>query len=261
MWSEIEEQTQKNQSKFLSTPMLRWAATILLAGFVGVLYQYLGQNNLEYQTAFGEMRDVELEDGTMVHLNANSNLIVHRTWLAGFQREVDLKGEAFFEVAKKTENSENVTFRVNTSKSSIEVLGTQFNVNTWDELTEVVLTEGQVKVKANFSRAPILMSPGEKVSISDNQQFREKVNTLFYTDWMAGKWTFQDQSLRQIIAFLNQQYDISLRIEDKSLLEKHFSASVDRGDLTLLSRLIAETFDVKVIRESDDTFVIRRIIK
>ena len=187
MWSEIENGTKKGSRSIFSKPVLRWAATLLLVGFVGVLYQHFNQDNLEYHTAFGEVMDVELEDGTHVHLNANSQLVVYNTILTGFQREVDLQGEAFFEVNKKSEDGQSVTFTVNTSKSSLEVLGTQFNVNTWGEATEVVLTEGMVKVKADFSRVPILMNPGEKVTLSDNEQYSEKVNTLFYTDWMAGK--------------------------------------------------------------------------
>src|SRR5690606_30518516 len=104
---------------------------------------------------------LSLPDGTNVHLNSESSL-TYPTRFTGDKREVQLEGEAFFEVEKR-ENQEgkNISFIIQTLTQKVEVLGTVFNINAYNgNPVKTTLTEGKVRV-TSLSGHSVVLKPGE----------------------------------------------------------------------------------------------------
>ncbi|HRN58485.1 MAG TPA: FecR domain-containing protein, partial [Agriterribacter sp.] len=138
-----------------------------------------GEREQVYRTGFGERLEVELDDGSLVTLNANSALHWTEGWSKSKGRKVALEGEAFFKVKKQS----GIPFTVHTNDVAVEVLGTSFNVDSRESKTKVYLDEGRVNLKLNDvendqgakeHQQEIIMNPGEQVSYSVRQKKIEK---------------------------------------------------------------------------------------
>jgi len=177
----------------------------------------------------GKRFELELSDGTVVHLNSGTTLKYPVKFIAGENRQVFLDGEAFFDVAKDKKHP----FVVNADKLNIRVLGTHFNVSSYpeDNLTDVVLVEGSVGMytaneEFNADKNTVL-KPGYKGSFNKyNSNIKTKeVNTDLYTSWMNGGLMFRDMSFSNICKKLERRYDVSIIIKNSKLANEKFNAS------------------------------------
>jgi ferric-dicitrate binding protein FerR (iron transport regulator) len=229
-----------------------WAAAsiILLIGTVWSI-TYLTNDLQQVATAYGETKKVELPDGTVVFLNANSSL----TYQEEMPREVELKGEAYFQVFHTRDDA---PFRVITSDLTVNVLGTEFNVNTRHEKTDVVLNEG--KVKLDFVRMvkskSLLMEPGEKVSYSQKSgTYQIKlVDPEAYTLWKSGTLNFDHTPLREVFQLLRDLYGVEIILENKQVLDKVFTGQVNQ-ELDVIMTLIEKSFDLKSEKVGDTIYL------
>lgn len=169
----------------------------------------------EISTPAGQRARVLLADGTEVWLNANSTLRYPEHFDLK-QREVELHGEAFFEVEKNKEKP----FIVKTSKMDIKVTGTRFNVNAYDTEMYFVtsLIDGTISVScANDRSRDIALSPQQQIVVSD---YSSEVSTFDNTDfmsWKDGIFTFDDMLLTDIIKKLELYYDVSIIVKNAKL--------------------------------------------
>lgn len=165
-----------------------------------------------------------LNDGTKVHLNSMSSLRFPVTFGAD-KREVELVGEAYFEVSKTGQ-----PFIVHTQGVQVEVLGTTFNVSAYpDEEYQATLVSGSVRVDAGQGNS-LVLKPSQQASLapgSSDLQVRT-VDTAFYTSWVRGKINFKDQRLEDIMKTLSRWYDIEVKYADASLKNKRFGCNVNR---------------------------------
>ena len=178
--------------------------------------------NLVYNTLkipYGKRFELELSDGTIVHLNSGTTLKYPVKFIAGQNRQVFLDGEAFFDVSKDKKHP----FIVNADKLNVRVLGTHFNVSSYpeDNLTDVVLVEGSVgmytaneKFDANKNT---ILKPGYKGSFNKNNSHinTKEVNTDMYTSWITGGLVFRDINFTTICKKLERRYDVSIVIKNK----------------------------------------------
>lgn len=195
----------------------------------------------------GKTYQVLLSDGTRIWLNSETEL-TYPTHFAGNERKVTLVGEAYFEVAKNTENP----FIVNANGMEVKVLGTSFNVScyTSDGTFSTTLVEGSVAVKAASNKITTL-APSEQFTFNKekNKTAVRIVNTELFTSWMDGKYIFKDATLDEIIRKLQRWYDFSVRYEDENLKHNRYSLEIDRNTkLDQLLEVISYTSDVKLER-------------
>nr|WP_262912815.1 FecR family protein [Membranihabitans marinus] len=136
----------------------RWsaAAAVILCIYFVVQGRIETDDWLVYETGYGEKLDLVLEDGTAVSLNANSKLSWNKSWRKKSLRQVDLEGEAFFDVSHldrqgrslelqpKDKKRKKMPFEVYTSDLTIQVLGTTFNASDRRGKTEIFLESGSV---------------------------------------------------------------------------------------------------------------------
>src|SRR5699024_6146857 len=119
----------------------------------------------KYETAYGEKKSVELSDGSVIILNANSNLIYTSSTQPAQDIDVWLEGEAYFDITHFEGDNQRM-FSLHTSDGTVEVLGTEFVVKTTSEGTQTVLSEGKVKIEveedSTGSNTTLVLKPDER---------------------------------------------------------------------------------------------------
>ena len=144
------------------------------------------------------------------------------------RREVELHGEAFFEVEKAAGNP----FVVKTNKMDIQVTGTKFNVNAYDteEYFVASLVEGAVSVSCVHNRnSSYALQPRQQIVVSDHSS---KVSSFENTDFMAwkeGVFIFDDMLLTDIIKKLELYYDVSIIVKNTKLGNFRYTGKSDNG--------------------------------
>lgn len=158
-------------------------------------------------TPKGGQYKVQLSDGTKVWLNAATSLKYPVTF-TGKERIVELNGEAYFEVAKNKE----MPFKVVTSLSTVEVLGTHFNVNAYPDepLQATTLLEGSVRIHAQHRVASILR-PGEQALVDLTGAPKiSKVIASDAIDWKDGIFVFKNEDIESVLRKIARWYDIDV---------------------------------------------------
>jgi Domain of unknown function (DUF4974)/FecR protein len=178
---------------------------------------------------YGKRFELQLSDGTIVHLNSGTTLKYPVKFIAGASRQVFLDGEAFFDVTKDKKHP----FVVNADHLNVRVLGTHFNVSSYpeDEITDVVLVEGSVGLyttNETFDASKnTILKPGFKGSFNkkEGKIATKAVITDVYTSWMDGRLTFRNMSFRDIAKKLERHYNVSIDTQNKKLADEKFYAS------------------------------------
>ncbi|CAN5857510.1 hypothetical protein BH24BAC1_BH24BAC1_16530 [soil metagenome] len=209
-----------------------------------------------YRTGTEEKLRIELPDNSIVYLNSNSTLQVAKNWEAGTQREVWLKGEAFFNV-KHGPAIGTAKFSVNTAGAKVEVLGTQFNVYERADQTKVVLSSGEIKLKLKEKEQAMVLQPGEMVEFSQASRAvtRKQVKPQLYTSWKESQVVFDETPLREIIILVENSFGVQVKVEDDSLLERKMTFKLQENDLDLLLEAMAKTFNLQVKKQADQVTI------
>jgi transmembrane sensor len=178
----------------------------------------------------GKTFQLQLSDGSTIHLNAGSSLKYPINFIKGEERRVFLKGEAYFEVTKDKEHPFIVT---SNNKLDIRVLGTQFNVNTYngENAINTVLVEGSVALYKEGdtydANTGMLLEPGHlaKWNSKNNVLTIEKVDTRDYTAWINGELLFKKRNFLEISQILERHFDIDIENNYDFLNSQRFLAS------------------------------------
>lgn len=176
----------------------------------------------------GKDYQVTLSDGTKVWLNADSKLIFpdHFT---GSRRVVQLDGEAYFEVTKDKAHP----FVVNNKLFSTVVLGTKFNMKTYDASNaSVVLVEGKVSLQSKKNGAKKILAPGQKAQLATSGIFDvQAVDTYSYVQWKDGYFYFNNVPLIDIMQELGRWYNVNIQVNNPRMMHTrlHFVADRNQG--------------------------------
>ena len=183
----------------------------------------------------GTFYHLVLSDGTKVWLNADSK-IKYPVSFGQDKREVSLRGEGYFEVAKDSARP----FIMSTDKMDVKVLGTTFDVNTYEDEGKsfVVLVEGLVEVSAGKGESRII-TPGymAEVDMHDVQAkiHVSKCDTEHYIAWKSGNFSFRNASLTEILKRVSRYYDVTV-IREQVFEEEYYTGDVS-SDVSLESLL------------------------
>ncbi|TCC96997.1 DUF4974 domain-containing protein [Pedobacter hiemivivus] len=160
-------------------------------------------------TPAGGQYQINLPDGTTVWLNASSTL-KYPTAFVKDKRKVVLTGEAYFEVAKNP----NQPFVVSTNGAGkaqeVTVLGTHFNINSYqnEEATKTTLLEGAVKVSTSL-QGNVTLKPGQQAILESTLKVMD-VDVTQAIDWKNGNFYFNDENIESIMRKLARWYDIDV---------------------------------------------------
>lgn len=254
------------------------AASVLL--LISVLWWTL---NIEpefvtYTTGFGETQEIILEDGTEIVLNANSEITWNSRWKEGGVREIDLKGEAYFDVAHvEWESADSVgrmPFQVRTEDMVIDVLGTAFNVTKRKGETTVFLERGVVQldflsslldfdieststeegdeeeeVVQKISEKSMRMEPGEVVTYSSQTRKLEKtvdLSTRDLTEWKEGTLSYHDIEFREMLDHLEGIYGKQFEVQDPEILDRRVTVGFPYEDWETVRKLMEVSLQIEL---------------
>ena len=173
----------------------------------------------------GEFR-LKLSDGTNVYLNSASEL-KYPVCFNEKERTVYLSGEAYFEVTEDL----NRPFYVVTEEVQIRVYGTEFNVNTHQPgKVYTVLVDGKVGIKKRGVVEEVTMKPGQLASFDRKEGTIEvrDVDVRQYVVWKDGYFTFENESLEQILNTLSLWYDVDVFFQTESTKHLVFTGYMKR---------------------------------
>ncbi|MFT7034119.1 MAG: transmembrane sensor [Cyclobacteriaceae bacterium] len=189
---------------------------------------------------------LELSDGTKIWINSETTL-KYPVQFVGEERNVELTGEAYFDVA----HNESKPFHVISGDQSIEVLGTEFNVSSYkdDEHIVTTLVEGKVKVYRTIaSKENQILLPNQQSSMNraSGEITSKVVDPQNFIAWKSGVFYFQDQTFDSMVKVLSRWYDIDVFYENESVRDIKFTGRFKRyDDFEKVIKLIEKTDEVK----------------
>lgn len=163
-----------------------------------------------------------LADGTRVWLNAESELTYPNAF-PGDSRQVKLKGEAYFEVAKNPDQP----FRVMIGDMEVKVLGTSFNVSAYPEAKrQTTLVEGKVAIAWN--RQQVEIAPGQQATETSGGLEVKRVKVANYVGWKERRFIYEDKLLGEVLEDLERWYDVEMFIVNNEIRNLHLTANLPK---------------------------------
>ncbi|MDO8927770.1 MAG: DUF4974 domain-containing protein, partial [Bacteroidota bacterium] len=230
--------------------MLRIAASILLIA-LGVGGTFYLQNKManpsftEVYSPYGHKTRVVLPDGSQVWLNGDTKLKYNSDFSDA--RNVELTGEALFEVTKNTRQ----LFTVNAEELRLEVYGTTFNVKAYPEdfISEVALVEGSVGL---FRDKQLLkkMVPGEVIAYNsvENKFSTRQGNIGQITSWSADELVIENKTFEEVTKYLERWYGVEITLDKSIQLNNRLSFKVKTESLmellSIISRITPVTYEI-----------------
>lgn len=209
--------------------------SIEVAKAAAIIVLVLGINSLintseGYQTIYapaGQRAEVILPDSSKVWLNSSSRLRYPLAFNAR-QREVQLDGEAYFQVAHHKK-----PFIVKSEKVNVTVLGTEFNIRTYShaDSDQIDLLKGSIELSGGiFKNTTLRMKPEESVCIAKGKVQISKIKDHDYFKWKEGLICFDNESIAHIIKKLETYYDIRIEVGKHPFLEESYSGKFRAKD-------------------------------
>jgi ferric-dicitrate binding protein FerR (iron transport regulator) len=227
----------------LTLPLLAFTIWTLFFQEVETVPNELAQNEITWQeihSPVGMRSHVVLPDGTNLWLNAGSHL-QYGIPFTRENREVELTGEAFLEVAK----NEQSPFLLKAGNAEVEVLGTQFNVNAWPEKEQiqVALKEGKVKFRFEGDGGTLKyceMQPNDFMNFDKKAKTvaLENTNIGKYIAWHQNIMILDDTPMTELAGLLEQWYGVKVVVADEEINRYKFTTTFDNEPLHRVLELL-----------------------
>lgn len=213
-WTAFDEKLNVYQSSDSKTEIPSWTKyviTALVLFLIALLVWHIlidkKSVNKELYATTSEKMQTTLQDGSNIVLDVNSELIIEKT------REVNLKGRAYFEVAKM----EGDNFKIELNHGKITVLGTRFVVDAQEDKLKIYVDEG--KVMYEYDGRKVILNSGDQLIMNNGDINKFKSAGSAMLDWMKTKITFRNATLTEVVARLNDRYNINLVIDSTNKSE------------------------------------------
>lgn len=198
---------------------------------------------IEIVSPHGARTKFQLPDGTTGWLNGGSSLKYTHSFLS--KRNIDLVGEAWFEVA----HNEKRPFVVHTKVLDIKVLGTKFNVTAFPEenVTEVVLLEGKVKVNGYNDSYVADVKPDQKLTFDNNLLAGtiQEVKASQFSAWKDGLMVFRNEPLSEVLRRVSRWYNVDIVLNDPELENFRYRATFQEEQVEEVIHLISLTVPIE----------------
>ncbi|MCW0483119.1 FecR family protein [Gaoshiqia sediminis] len=218
-----------------------------------------------FHAPLGIKTQVVLPDGSLVWLNSGSSLTFPVVFQPN-QREIQLQGEAYFEVVKNPA----APMLVSTEHMKIKVYGTKFNVNAFadDQIVRTTLVEGKVTLIPENNTKEYALSPGyTALYYSETKEIKasEVTNMTAYTGWKDGKLLLQDENFGDILKKLERWYNVEIQLSDPSLADYTLYATFVDESIEQVLSIISNSLPIQVefpkrIRQADGSYAKRKIM-
>ncbi len=243
-WQRMENTISPAKTRSLNFGrILAVAASVAALAILSVVgYQ---QTQLEsFKTGIAETKEIKLPDGSVVNLNANTKLTYHKNFNKK-NRELQLKGEAYFKVTKNKE----LPFIISANETKIQVVGTQFNVRAYKKYEEVKVTvlEGTVKLyDAKIPKKETLIKAGETGSFERSTKAIEKIPETDINDmaWKTRIIEFDNTSMEGVAQVLSNTYHVDIEVSD-AIKTCTIDVRFDNEEFTEVIKVIKSTLGIR----------------
>lgn len=231
------------------------AAACIGAIILSSVYVILIQSDLLLKSDFivveanpGVRTCINLPDGTVVNLNSGSKIVYPESF-KGKIRTVTIQGEAFFQVKR----NEKKPFIVETSdkRASVQVLGTSFNIQSFEEESEftATLVDGSILVNLNGNSGKTKskqLVPFEKVTFDKNTEHFsiEKVNTDDEIAWTKGILVFKNSEMSNVLRTLSHGFNVEFDVRNPAINKYHFTGTFNNRQLIHILDYIKISSDI-----------------
>ena len=233
---------------------LQQASVILLPiclialGYLGYRQYRTYNNTLVFSTGRGEQVSISLPDGTQAHMNESSKLSYQPNSFSNQHREIDFKGEAYFEV----HHDQHHAFTIHGTDINVTVTGTKFHLSSYPESPTVTLCllEGAVTLCSAKTSEQIKVKPYELCSF-DKASGRFKIepiseeDTAYYTALHHREMVFHSTPLKQVIDRNSAIYDIDIQLQNIDENDR-FTGTLPTSDLTQCMIVLSKLYNCQV---------------
>ncbi len=256
-WQRFKNTVQPQTSPAPAANWLRMAASIVV---IAVLGYFIWNNTVGTKTititAQHSGQEVMLPDSSVVTLNKYAVLTYPRQF-SGESRTVQMAGEAFFAVTR----NENKPFTVNVGLSTVEVLGTSFNINARqdnDRIT-VVVTTGKVRFTSTTSKEAVILTKGEKgILMKSNNVLTKTANDdVNFMAWKTRKIIFDDVELDEVIQTLNKLYEAHVSFSTDVSKDCKVTVTFDNQSLDAILSVLEVTLNLEYRKSGDIIEVVK----
>ena len=222
-------------------------AALLVCGLIfSSIWFYLQSNKVtgyvQRQTIsipYGAKTQISMPDGSTVWLNSGTTMSYSGDFSKN--RQVELKGEAFFEVQKG-----EIPFEVKTGFGTIQVLGTAFDVLAYPESGfATTLVQGSVQINSDISKQRLTIKPGQQVKLVGDSLFTSKVETELFTSWKDGKLIFRREPFPNLMKRLERWFNVKIEYQPEHFKDLWYSGAIENETITEVMEMIGTAAPVQ----------------
>ena len=180
--------------------------------------------------------DMTMADGSRVWLNSGSS-VTYPVAFVGEERKISITGEAYFEVMQDKKHPFKVDIN---GKGEVEVLGTHFNINAYDDESDIKVTLLEGSVKVNNS----IIEPGQQAQVSDKVKIIDQVDLDEVMAWKNDMFDFNSADIKTIMRQIGRWYDLEIIYQD-NISKETFSGMVGRSNKVSKVLMILEKAGIK----------------
>lgn len=273
-WNTFRKRAENIPSKPVPAPrsdlhiVRRWiptaaaAALILAIGLWFLLPRPTQETTfITHATHNGEIKSLYLPDSTRVFLNANSTLKLPSDFDPDQVRQVELSGEAYFDVVSA--RSPANPFVIHTPLSNVHVLGTSFNLKAAPDRTQLALEEGMVDLHFQSpAQEPVKtrVIPGEMVTLKESKEVvvRQLPDIARFSNWKSGYFSYTNEPLTEVLEDMERQFGILFREAPDEMNHRNLSGIVSSTDLEEAISILEATLAIDITAVNDTTYTIQK---
>jgi transmembrane sensor len=198
---------------------------------------------------------VELPDGSTIFLNRNSEFS-YRSNFGGSGRNVNLSGEAFFEIAPDAAKP----FIIDAGNARVRVVGTSFNVITSNSESEVevFVKTGKVILSSNSGSSSLSLDPGYIGTMASEISRKTLNNNPNYLSWKTGLLVYNGQKLDVVFSDLKRVYNMDIQVADPAILENEWTSPIDNQPQETIIRLICASFNLSYTKDGNVYHLVKK---
>lgn len=231
-------------------------ASILLIFIIGakILAMSMAVDNFaQYLSSVGTTQDITLPDNSTLTINANTFVEVESDF-NDKNRIVHLEGECYFDIAPNKEK----TFIIKNKSIEVKVVGTSFNVKSYEEdrFVEVTVTSGKVALEVANEGVQLFLQPDERFVLDKTTGTFEKkiVDSNKYTQWRQGLLYFEKTPLTEVVKTLNRIYPEQIILKDVTR-DFYITGIHDNKDIESVLRSIEYTTNLKYKKVNNEYII------
>ena len=250
VWDSLEKSIyEKPEARkiTLTSYILRLSAAAVILVLIGVtaFMRFYGKT---VSSQSGEIVNLELPEGSKVSLNAETTIKYKPLWWT-FKREIQMEGEAYFEVTRGNE------FKVISDPGTTTVLGTTFNIYSRKGEYEVSCYTGKVKVGSLDTGDEVILEPYQKASLDmkGDIEISKEIDSSVKQDWRNGYFRFTSTNVTRVFDEISRQYGVFITGTENLDLIYTGNFSKDQS-IDEVMNLVCRAFGIDFVREGEKTY-------